>query len=62
MAQLKHLGMTGTKIGSGEIERRLNLGNVYYESVQDLLSPHLLSKNIKFTIYKTLILPVVVLV
>jgi hypothetical protein len=35
------------------------LGNASYNSVQNLLSPSLLSKNIKIRIYKTLILPVV---
>jgi hypothetical protein len=42
-----------------EIKRRLNLGNACYHSVQNLLSSHLLSKNIKITIYKTILLPVV---
>jgi hypothetical protein len=42
-----------------EIKRRLNSGNACYHSVQNLLSSHLLSKNVKFRIYKTLILPVV---
>jgi hypothetical protein len=42
-----------------EIRRRLNSGNACYHSVQNLLSSHLLSKNIKVGIYKTVILPVV---
>jgi hypothetical protein len=42
-----------------EINRRLNLGNTSYHSVQNLLSSHLLSKNIKIRIYKTIILPVI---
>jgi hypothetical protein len=42
-----------------EIKRRLNSGNAYYHSVQRLLSSHLLSKNLKIRIYKTIILPVV---
>jgi hypothetical protein len=42
-----------------EIKRELNSGNTYYRSVQNLLSPRLLSKNIKIRIYKTIILPVV---
>jgi hypothetical protein len=37
---------------------RLNSGNACYHLVQNLLSPHLLSKNIKIRINKTLILPV----
>jgi hypothetical protein len=42
-----------------EIKRRSNSGNVRYHSVQNLLSYHLLSENIKIRIYKTIILPVV---
>jgi hypothetical protein len=37
---------------------RLNSGNACYHSVQNLLCSHLLSKNIKIRIYKTIILPV----
>jgi hypothetical protein len=40
-----------------EIKSRLNLGNVCYHSVQSL-SSHLLSRNVKDKIYKTIILPV----
>jgi len=39
-----------------EIKRRLNLGNACYHSVQNLVSSHLLSKNFKIKIYKTIIL------
>jgi hypothetical protein len=39
-----------------EIKSRLNLGNACYHSVQSL-SSHLISKNLKVTIYKTIILP-----
>jgi hypothetical protein len=42
-----------------EIKCRLNLGNTCYHSFQNLLSSHLLSKNIRIKIYKTIILPVV---
>jgi hypothetical protein len=42
-----------------EIKRRLNSGNACYHSVQNLLSSHLLPKNLKIGIYKTIILPVV---
>jgi hypothetical protein len=41
-----------------EIKRRLNSGNTRYHSVQKLLPSHLLSKNVKIRIYKTVILPV----
>jgi hypothetical protein len=42
-----------------EIKRRWNYGNACYHSVQNLLSSHLLSKNVKIRIYKSIILPVV---
>jgi hypothetical protein len=42
-----------------EIKSRLNSGNAFYHSVQSLLSSRLLSRNVKFKIYKTIILPVV---
>jgi hypothetical protein len=42
-----------------EIKNRLNLGNAYYYSVQNLLSSRLISKNLKIEIYKTVMLPVV---
>jgi hypothetical protein len=43
-----------------EIKRRLLSGNACYRSVQNLLSSHLLPKNIKIRIYQTIILRVVV--
>ena len=42
----------------GEIKCRLKAGNSCYYSVQTLLPSRLLSKNLKITIYKTVILPV----
>jgi hypothetical protein len=56
VAQFKYLGITLThqNIIHEEIKRRLNSGNVFYHSVQNLLSSHLLSKNIKTGIYKTI--------
>jgi hypothetical protein len=42
-----------------EIKSRLNSGNACYHSVQSLLSSHLLSRNVKIKIYKTITLPVV---
>jgi hypothetical protein len=42
-----------------EIQSRLNSGNPCYHSVQNLLSSHLISKNLKMRIYETTILPVV---
>jgi hypothetical protein len=61
VSQFKYLGMTVTNknLIQEEIERRLNSGNACYHSVQNLLSCCLLSRNVKFRIYKTIILPVV---
>jgi hypothetical protein len=42
-----------------EIKSRLNSGNAYNYSVQNLLSSLLMLKNPKIKIYKTVILPVV---
>jgi hypothetical protein len=52
VSQFKYLRMTVTN--QNVIERRWNSGKV-----QNLLSSHLLSKNFKIKIYKTIILPVV---
>jgi hypothetical protein len=41
------------------VKRSLNSGNACNHSVQDILSSHLLSKNIRIRIYKTLVLSVV---
>ena len=43
-----------------EIKSKLKSGNACYHSVQNLLSSSLQSKNCKFEIYRTIILPVVV--
>jgi hypothetical protein len=42
-----------------EIKSRVNSGNACYHSVQSLLSSRLLSRNVKVTIHKTIILPVI---
>ena len=57
----KYLGSTITDQNSiqEEIKRILRSGNACYHSEQDLLSSSLLSKNIKISIYTTIILPVV---
>jgi hypothetical protein len=61
VAQLKYLEMTVTNqnLIQEEIKRRFNSGNAHYHSVQKIVSPRLLSKNLKNRIYKTIILPVV---
>jgi hypothetical protein len=59
--KFRYLGTTviNQNLINEEIKIRLNSGNVCYHSVQNLLSSLLLSKNVKLTIYKTIILPVV---
>ncbi|KAJ4438940.1 hypothetical protein ANN_14894 [Periplaneta americana] len=59
--KFKYLGATVTYINDAreEIKHRINMGNACYYSVEKLLSPSLLSKNLKVRIYKTVILPVV---
>jgi hypothetical protein len=60
-AQFKYLGMTVTNqnLAQEEIKGRLNSGNACCNSVQNLLLSRLLSTNRKITIYKTIILLVV---
>ena len=59
----KYLGTTLTNQNSmaEEIKSRLKSGSACYHSVQKLLSSRLLSKNLKIKIYRTLILPEVLL-
>jgi hypothetical protein len=59
--QMKYLATTLTNHSSiqEEIKSRLKSGNACYHSVQNLLSSSLLSKNINITIYRTIILRVV---
>jgi hypothetical protein len=59
--EFKYLGTTLTNQSSilEEIKSSLRSGNACYNSVQDLSSSRLLSKNLKIKIYRTIILPVV---
>jgi len=59
--QFKYLGTTLTNKNSIQEENksRLKLGNACYYSVQNLLSFSLISKKLKFKIYRAIILPVV---
>jgi hypothetical protein len=62
--EIKHLEASGTTLTDQnciheEIKSRLNSGNACYHSVQSLLSPRLLSRNVKVKIYKAIILPIV---
>jgi hypothetical protein len=61
VSQFNYLGTTVTNqnLIQEELKRRLNSGNDCYHLVQNLLSFHLLLKNLKIRIYKTIILPVV---
>ena len=59
--EFKSLGTTVTIQNSirEEIKSRLRSGNACYHSVQNLLSSRLLSRKLKFKIYRTIILAVV---
>jgi hypothetical protein len=61
VAQVKYLRITvnNQNLIQEEIKMRLNWGDACYHSIQNLLSSRLLSKNLKFRIYRTIILPVV---
>jgi len=61
VVEFKYLGTNLTNQNSieEEIKSRLRPGNACYNSVQNLLSSRLLSKNLKIKIYRTIILPVV---
>jgi hypothetical protein len=45
--------VTNQNLIQGDIKRRLHSGNACYNSVQKLLSSHLLSRNVKIGIFKT---------
>ena len=59
--EFEYLGTTLTHQNSiqEEIKSKLKSGNACYHSVPNLMSSRLLSKNLKITVYRTIILPVV---
>jgi hypothetical protein len=59
--QLKYLGMTVTNqnLIREKIKRRLNSCYAWYNTVQNLLSFHLLFRSVKIDVHKTVILPLV---
>ena len=59
--EFKYLATTLTNQNSivEEIKGRLRSGNACYHFAQNILSSRLLSKNLKFKIYRTIILPII---
>jgi hypothetical protein len=58
----KYLGSTLTNHNpiQAEIKSRLNSGDAFYHEVQNHLSSSYLSKNSKIKVYRTIILPAVI--
>jgi hypothetical protein len=60
VAQIRYLGMTVTNqnLVQQQIKRRFYSGNACNHSVQNFLSSHLQSNNVKLRIYITITLPI----
>jgi hypothetical protein len=58
VAKLKYSGMVITDqiCINEEINSQQNSGNAFHHAVQNLLSSHMLSKNVKIKIFETIIL------
>ena len=61
MEEFRYLGTTLSYQNSfqGEIKSRMKSGNASFHLLQNILSFSLLSKHLKFKIYRTIILPVI---
>jgi hypothetical protein len=61
VSHFRYLGtiVTNQNLIQEEIKRRMNCRNACYQSLQNLLYSHLLSRNAKIRIYRTIILSVV---
>ena len=57
--KFRYLGVTNTNDMREEMNSRINMENACYYSLEKILPSRLLSKKLKVTIYKTIILPVV---
>ena len=59
MFKYQGIMVTNTNDIRKEINRRINMGNACYYSLEKILSSHLLSKKLKVNTYKSILLPVV---
>jgi hypothetical protein len=59
VANITEIPVRNTNLTEEEIKRMLNSDNACYHSVKNLLSSHLLLKNLKIRMYKTIMFTVV---